>query len=84
MTRDGKMLNRWITSHLKEVAPGIWLPLKTRQERFAAKPPAELNGQPVLIDEIKVQSVEINQVQDDRFDMVPKQGDVIEDLRGRF
>ena len=58
--------------------------MTTRQEQFAAKPPAELNGKPVLIDEIKVQSIEINQVRDDRFDMVPKQGDVIEDLRGRF
>jgi hypothetical protein len=82
--RDGKLTLRWVNSHLKELEPGLWLPVTTRQDQFPPTPIAELKAQPVLIEEIQVQSLEINHVPDDRFDMVPKKGDAIEDLRGRF
>jgi hypothetical protein len=84
MSGDGRLTNRWETFHLREVEPGIWLPLTTRHDQFSTKPLPELQDKPVLIEEIQVQSLAINKVADDRFDMTPKTGDVIEDLRGRF
>jgi hypothetical protein len=84
MARDGKVTNRWVNTNLKEVEPGIWLPMTTRQDQFPARPIPELNGKPVLIEETRVQSLTVNKVPDERFDMTPKQGDTIEDLRGRF
>jgi hypothetical protein len=84
MYRDGTVTFRWVNTDLKEVEPGIWLPMSTRQEEFPSKPIPELNGKPVLIEEIKVQSLTINKVSDDRFDMTPKPGDAIDDLRGGF
>ena len=42
------------------------------------------SGKPVVTEEIRVKSLEINKVPDDRFDMVPRKEDVIEDLRGMF
>jgi hypothetical protein len=84
IARSGKLSNRWTNSHLKEVEPGLWLPLTTRHEQFPSRPVDELKAKPVLIEEIKVQSIAVNRVPDERFDMVPRQGDVIEDLRGRF
>jgi hypothetical protein len=84
MARDGTVTMRWENSHLKEVEPGMWLPMSTRQEQFPVRPVLELNGKPVLIEEIQVKSLTVNKVPDDLFDMTPKTGDAIEDLRGRF
>jgi hypothetical protein len=83
MARDGKIMARWINTNLKEVEPGIWLPMSAKHETFAAKPPAGREGKPDLTEVLRVQRLEINRVPDGRFDMVPKQGDHIEDLRGR-
>jgi hypothetical protein len=84
IARDGKIQSRWVTSQLKEVEPGLWLPLTTRYEQFPSRPVDELKGKPSMVEEIHVQSIEVNRVHDDLFDMVPRQGDAIEDLRGRF
>jgi hypothetical protein len=84
MYRDGKLMNRWENSKLKEIEPGLWLPMNSRHDQFPSKPVAELNGKPVLTEEITVQTLEVNHVADDRFDMEPKQGDSIEDLRGKL
>jgi hypothetical protein len=81
-TKDGQLLMRWETSGLREIEPGLWLPTIVRHERFAADAPAEWRGKPVVREEIRVKSIEVNKVLDDRFDMVPEKGDVIEDLRG--
>ncbi len=83
-TLDGKISNRWLTFDLKEIEPGIWLPMTTRHETFTMKPHPELQGKPVMIEEIHVQSLTVNNVPDDRFDMTPKAGDAILDLRGRL
>ncbi len=84
MYRDGKIWIRWENSHLKEVDPGIWLPMTTRQEGFPLKPQPELKDKPVLVDEIQVQSLSVNKVSDDLFDMTPQKDDSIQDLRGRL
>ena len=84
MARDGKVSMRWVNTNLKEVEPGIWLPTTTRQEEFPNKPIPELNGKPILVEETQVQRLSINHVPDDRFDMTPKAGDAIDDLRGRL
>jgi hypothetical protein len=84
MALEGKVQNRWVNSQLKEVDPGLWLPLATRYEQYSLKPPEELKGKPVVIEEVRVKRIEVNLVPDDRFDMLPKQGDLIEDLRARF
>lgn len=84
MYRDGTVMNRWENSKLKEIEPGLWLPMNSRHDQFPSKPVAELNGKPVLTEEITVQTLEVNHVADDRFDMEPKQADSIEDLRGKL
>jgi hypothetical protein len=38
----------------------------------------------VLTEEVRVQRLEFNKAPDERFDLVPRQGDLVEDLRGRF
>jgi hypothetical protein len=58
--------------------------LTTRHEQFLAKPLPKLQAKPVLVGEIQVQSLSLNKVNGDRFDMTPRSGDVIHDLRGRF
>jgi hypothetical protein len=82
MALDGKVNHRWLNTDLKEVEPGIWLPMTTRNEQFPSKPVPDLEGKPVMVVEIRVQKLEINHVSDALFDMKPKQGAVIEDLRG--
>lgn len=84
MTRDGKINIRWLNTEMKEVAPGIWLPMTTRQEQYPARPVPELKDKPLMIEEIHLQNVKVNQVSDDLFDMTPKAGDAIIDLRARF
>jgi hypothetical protein len=84
MARDSVVSNRWLNTDLKEIEPGLWFPMTTRHEQFSAKPISELRGNPVLVEEIHVQSLSLNKVPDDRFDMTPAAGDVIDDLRGRF
>jgi hypothetical protein len=84
MAADGRVHTRWINSNLKEIEPGLWLPMVTRLEQFGYKPIDELKGKPVMIEEVQVENIEVNRVPDERFDMVPKQGDAIDDLRGRF
>jgi len=54
-----------------------------RLVRFAEDAPAGWRGKPVVTEEVHVKNIEVNKVVDDRFDMVPAKGDVIEDLRGQ-
>jgi hypothetical protein len=81
-TKDGRVMVRWENTGLREVEPGLWLPTIVRHERFAEDAPAPWRGKPVVTEEVRVKSIEVNHVRDDRFDMVPAKGDVIEDLRG--
>jgi len=83
MTADGKVAWRWTTSDLKEVEPGIWFPMSTRNEQFPEDAP-DLGDKPAMVETIKVKSLTINRVPDDLFDMTPRQGDQIEDLRGKL
>jgi hypothetical protein len=82
LTKNGQVQTRWENSRLREVEPGLWLPTVVRQAQFAEDAPAQWRDKPVVVEEIRVKSIEVNKVSDDRFDMVPKKGDVIEDLRG--
>lgn len=82
MTMAGKLAHRWTTLDLKEVEPGLWLPYRTLHEQFAADAPPAFQGKPVLIEETRVQKLEVNHVADDLFDMVPRKGDQVLDLRG--
>ena len=84
MARDGRVGNRWVNTDLKEIEPGLWVPLTARHEQFTSKPHPDLHDKPVMIEEIHVQSISVNKVADDLFDLTPKAGDVIDDLRGRF
>ena len=84
MALDGKVMARWENAKLKEIEPGFWLPMAIRHDTFAAKPPEGFEGKPIMTEEIEVQTLEVNHVPDDRFDMSPRKGDQIEDLRGRF
>jgi hypothetical protein len=81
-TSDGRVMARWENSGLREIEPGLWLPTIVRYERFAEDAPAEWRGKPVVTEEVRVKSIEVNNVPDDRFDLVLEKGDVIEDLRG--
>jgi hypothetical protein len=83
-TNNGRMQVRWENSGLCEVEPGLWLPTTVRHDRFADDAPPEWQGKPVVTEEVRVKSIEINHVPDDRFDFVPKKEDVIEDPRGNF
>jgi hypothetical protein len=83
MTADGKLAWRWTTSDLKEIEPGIWFPMSTRNEQFPKDAP-DLGDRPVMVETIKVMSLTINRVPDALFDMTPRQGDRIEDLRGKL
>jgi hypothetical protein len=83
-TMNGQVMARWQHSALREVEPGLWLPTIVRHERFADDAPAGWRGKPVITEAIHIKSIEVNKVPDDRFDMVPEKGDVIEDLRGMF
>jgi hypothetical protein len=80
--RDGQLQSRWENTQLREVEPGFWLPTLIRTDMFALDAPPEWKGKPVVTEEIRVETLAINQVPDDRFDMVPKKGDSIVDLRG--
>lgn len=82
MTKNGRLQTRWENSNFREVDPGLWLPTMMRHDRFADDAPPEWQGKPVVSEEVRVKSIEVNRVPDDRFDFVPKKGDVIEDLRG--
>ncbi len=76
LTKDGQLMERTQNSGLREVEPGLWLPTLVRHDRFADDAPPEMKGKPVLTETIRVESVEVNQVADDLFDMpVPKKGD---------
>jgi hypothetical protein len=79
---DGKVSHRWVNTELKEVEPGLWLPQRTRHEQFPHKLVEELGGKPVMTVETRVQKLEVNRVSDGLFDMAPRKGDVIEDMRG--
>ena len=69
---------------LREVEPGLWLPMRCRQEHYAEDAPPEWKDKPVAIEEIRVTKIEVNKVSDDLFDMTPRKTDRIEDLRGAF
>jgi hypothetical protein len=83
MAADGKVAWRWTTSDLKEIEPGIWFPMSTRNEHFHRGAP-DLGDKPAMVEAIKVKSLTINKVPDSLFDMTPRQGDRIEDLRGKL
>jgi hypothetical protein len=83
MAADGKLAWRWTTSDLKEIEPGIWFPMSVRNEQFPKGAP-DLGDRPVMVETIKVMSLTINRVPDALFDMTPRQGDRIEDLRGKL
>ena len=53
-----------------------------RHAWFAEDFRPEWRGKPVVIENVRVQGIEVNKVPDDRFDIVPGKADVIEDLRG--
>jgi hypothetical protein len=80
--RDGRIGMRWINTELREVEPGLWLPLHCRQETFAEDAPAEWKDKPVMIEVITASKIDVNKVSDDLFDMTPRKIDHIEDLRG--
>jgi hypothetical protein len=80
--RDGRIGMRWINTELREVEPGLWLPLHCRQETFAEDAPPEWKDKPVMIEEITVSKLEVNKVSDDLFDMNIRKSDHVEDLRG--
>ncbi len=82
MTKRGKLRWRWTTFDLKEIEPGLWLPYRTLYEQFEEEAPPAFQGKPVLVEETRVQKLEINHVPDDLFDMVPRKGDQITDMRG--
>jgi hypothetical protein len=84
MARDRNLLTRWTNTNLKEVDPGLWFPMTTRMEQFSVRPMPDLGDKPIMVEEIHVQSLSVNQVPDERFDMIPQPGDTIDDLRGRF
>ncbi len=84
MTKSGRVLMRWENAGLREVEPGLWLPTIVRHDRFAEDAPPEWQGKPVVSEEVRVKSIEVNRVPDDRFDFVPEKEDVIEDLRGNL
>ncbi len=81
---DGRVSMRWTNTDLREVEPGLWLPHHSRVETFVEDAPPEWKDKPVLIEEIRVSKIKVNKVSDDLFDMTPKKGDRIEDLRGQL
>ena len=82
-SKDGQVVERWEHSGLREVEPGLWLPTIARHDD-SPRTPLPIRGKPVIHEEIRVKSIEVDKVLDDHFDLVPKKGDVIEDLRGMF
>jgi hypothetical protein len=84
MAKDGRVGVRWINTELREVEPGLWLPMHCRQESYADDAPPEFKDKPVMIEEIRVSKIEVNKVADDLFDMTPRKSDRVEDLRGTF
>ncbi|MFO0960388.1 MAG: hypothetical protein U0800_23630 [Isosphaeraceae bacterium] len=84
MSKDGKVHTRWENSAFREVLPGLWLPMEVRHERFGADAPADWGNKPAIVEEIRVDRIDLNAVPDERFDLVPRKGDTVEDLRGRF
>jgi hypothetical protein len=84
LARDGQLGQRWENSELREVEPGLWLPTRIKHEQFATDAPPDWRDKAVVTEEIKVESIEVNRVPDERFDMVAKPGDRVEDLRGAF
>ena len=67
---------------LREVVPSCGRPPSCVRPAEDFRP--EWRGTPVVIENVRVQSFEVNKVPDDRFDVVPGKADVIEDLRGVF
>jgi hypothetical protein len=82
IARNGRVAMRWINTDLREVEPGLWLPMHCRQESYAEDAPPDYRDKPVLIEELRVTKLEINKVSDDLFDMTPRKSDRVEDLRG--
>jgi hypothetical protein len=82
--KDGRIGMRWTNTDLREVEPGLWLPFHCRQEQYAEDAPPEWKDKPVMVEEIRVLSVEVNKVSDELFDMTPKKSDHVEDLRGQL
>lgn len=81
-TTAGTLAQRWINTDLKEVEPGLWLPYQTVHEQYAADAPPDFQGKPVVVEEVRVEKLQVNQVKDALFDMAPRKGDRVEDLRG--
>jgi hypothetical protein len=74
----------WIPEPEEGDTPAPNPPMICRHDEFPSKAITELDGKPVLTEEIRVQTLEVNHVADVRFDMEPQQGDSIEDLRGKL
>jgi hypothetical protein len=84
MARDGRVTWRWINTNLKEVEPGVWLPCSLRSERYPIEPVAGLEGKAATVETIEVRELSVNRVPDSLFDMTPREGDRVEDLRGQL
>jgi hypothetical protein len=84
MAKDIRVLIRWVNTELREVEPGLWLPMHCRVESYADDAPPEFKDKPVLIESVSVSKVEVNKVSDDLFDMTPRKTDAVHDLRGEF
>jgi hypothetical protein len=82
IAKDRRLGVRWINTELREVEPGLWLPMHCRQESYAEDAPPEWKDKPVMIEEVRVTKIDVNQVSDDLFDMTPRKTDHVEDLRG--
>ncbi len=75
-------LTRMVNSDFQEVLPGLWLPKKCQMQVFAPPDaPEELKGRPVMIEHLTLTKCVVNEVPDDLFDMAPKPGDEVLDLR---
>ena len=67
--RDGSLVARYTNADLKEVAPGVWLPMKsTEQFGTPATAPDELRDRPAFTRHIKVSKVTANATPPDFFE----------------
>ena len=84
MATDGRVGMRWTTSDVREVEPGVWLPFAVRCEQYPSVAVPGFEGKPATVESITVQALTTNRVPDSLFDMSPREGDRVDDLRGKF
>ena len=81
MLRRDQLFERWgldrtINSEFVEILPGIWFPQKTKTQPFAPPDaPQEYQGRPVQSWNVDLIRWSVNDVPDNRFDMITKPGD---------